>query len=147
MSAARERPDVRVMTEIGIISQLSNARLERALPQGLSAAQFAVLSHFMRRGGEESPAQLARAFQVTKGAMTNTLQRLEAQGFVAIVGDAEDGRRKKISLTPAGARAYDAAIVALRPNLEAMREAFTDREFEAALPFLVALRTWLDENR
>jgi len=147
MAAARDRPDVRVMTEIGIISQLSTVRLERALPPGMSAAQFGVLTHFMRRGGEESPARLARAFQVTKGAMTNTLQRLEAQGFVAIVGDAEDGRRKKVTLTPAGARAFDEAIIALRPSLEAMRAAFTDQEFEAALPFLTALRVWLDENR
>lgn len=143
----KDRPDVRVMTEISIISQLANARLERSLPEGMSAAQFGVLTHFMRRGGEESPAQLARAFQVTKGAMTNTLQRLEAQGFVRVVGDEADGRRKRVSLTAEGARAYDAAIMAVRPSLEAMRSAFTDAEFEAALPFLVALRTWLDENR
>ena len=91
---AKDRPDVRVMTEIGIIAQLSQARLERNLPDGLSAAQFGVLIHFSRRGGRESPARLASAFQVTKGAMTNTLQRLEARGFVAIVGDPDDGRRK-----------------------------------------------------
>ncbi|MCE3289998.1 MAG: MarR family transcriptional regulator, partial [Caulobacter sp.] len=85
--ALKDRPDVSVLTEIGIISQLSNAALERSLPEGMSAAQFGVLTHFMRRGGEKSPAQLAKAFQVTKGAMTNTLQRLEAQGFVRVVGD------------------------------------------------------------
>lgn len=144
---AKDRPDVRVMTEINIIAQLSNARLERNLPDGMSAAQFSVLSHFMRRGGVESPAQLAKAFQVTKGAMTNTLQRLEAQGFVTIVGDQADGRRKLVTLTQVGARAFDAGIAALRPQLEAMRAAFTDDEFKAALPFLQALRVWLDENR
>ena len=144
---AKDRPDVRVMTEIGIIAQLSGARLERNLPDGMSAAQFGVLTHFMRRGGVESPAQLAKAFQVTKGAMTNTLQRLEAQGFVTIVGDQVDGRRKLVTLTQVGARAFDAGIAALRPQLEAMRAAFTEDEFKAALPFLQALRVWLDENR
>ena len=82
---AKDRPDVQVFTEIGIIDQLTTARLERSLPDGMSVAQFKVLTHFCRRGGAETPAQLARAFQVTKGAMTNTLQRLEAQGFVDIV--------------------------------------------------------------
>lgn len=143
----KDRPDVRVLTEIAIIDQLSRAKLDRRLPPGLSGAQFGVLTHFMRRGGEESPAQLASAFQVTKGAMTNTLQKLEAQGFVAIVGDETDGRRKRVSLTPAGAAAYNAGVSAMRGDLEAMREAFTDQEFLAALPFLTALRTWMDENR
>ena len=58
---ARDRADVRVMTEIGIISQLANARLEKI--GGIPSAQFGLLSHFMRRGGEQSPAQLAAAFQ------------------------------------------------------------------------------------
>jgi hypothetical protein len=31
--------------------------------------------------------------------------------------------------------------------MEALRGAFTDAEFAAALPFLKALRIWLDENR
>lgn len=143
----KDRPDVRVMTEIGIIAQLSNARLDRTLPDGMSAAQFGVLTHFMRRGGRENPARLAKVFQVTKGAMTNTLQRLEAQSFVAIIGDEADGRRKWVSLTDKGARAFDQGLAAMRPHLEGMRAAFTEDEFKAALPFLQALRIWLDENR
>ncbi|MDB5472397.1 MAG: hypothetical protein JWR84_3957 [Caulobacter sp.] len=145
--ALKDRPDVSVLTEIGIISQLSNAALERSLPEGMSAAQFGVLTHFMRRGGEESPAKLAAAFQVTKGAMTNTLQRLETQGFVRVVADEADGRKKRVSLTEAGARAYEAGLMALRPRMEGLRGAFTDAEFAAALPFLQGLRVWMDENR
>lgn len=142
---ARDRADVQVMTEIGIVSQLSNAKMEKVT--GLPAAQFALLSHYMRRGGEQSPAQLASAFQVGKSAMTHTLQRAEAAGWVAIRPDPADGRRKWVSLTPAGAAAYGEAVKGLRPHLEAMRSAFTDEEFQAALPFLRALRIWLDENR
>lgn len=146
-SEPKDRPDVRVMTEINIIAQLSTAQLERTLPDGMSAAQFGVLTHFMRRGGVETPAKLAKAFQVTKGAMTNTLQRLEAQGFVRIVGDETDGRRKLVTLTEAGAAAFNAGLAAMKPHLDAMRSAFTEDEFKAALPFLQALRIWLDENR
>lgn len=147
MTEWKQRADVQVFTEIGIIDQLVTARLERSLPNGMSAAQFGVLTHFVRRGGTETPAQLARAFQVTKGAMTNTLQRLEAQGFVRVIPDEADGRRKLVSLTPKGAAAYEQAIVALRPYYAGLREAFTPEEFEGALPFLKALRVWLDENR
>jgi DNA-binding MarR family transcriptional regulator len=142
---ARDRADVRVMTEIGIINQLSTARLEKT--GGIPSAQFGLLSHFMRRGGEESPAQLAAAFQVGKSAMTHTLQRTETAGWIRIRPDAEDGRRKLVSLTPAGAAAYGEALKRMRPHLESLREAFTDQEFAQALPFLTALRVWLDDNR
>jgi DNA-binding MarR family transcriptional regulator len=145
--APKDRPDVQVFTEIGIIDQLVSNRLERVLPDGLSYAQFGVLVHFTRRGGQESPAKLAKAFQVTKGAMTNTLQRLESQGYIKVEGDAADGRRKLVSITPAGVEAHDRGLAAMRPQMEAMRSAFTEAEFAAALPFLTALRVWLDENR
>ena len=147
VSPARDRPDVRVFTEIGVIAQLSATALERALPHGLSAAQFGVLNHFARRGGEETPAQLAEAFQVTRGAMTNTLARLEARGLIAVRPDGGDGRRKQVSITPAGIATREAALKATRPRLEAIRAAIPVEDFEAAMPFLSRLRAWLDENR
>jgi DNA-binding MarR family transcriptional regulator len=147
MTKAKDRPDVQLFTEIGIIDQLVTARLEKSLPDGMSAAQFGVLTHFSRRGGAQTPVELARAFQVTKGAMTNTLQRLEAQGFVSVVPDQSDGRKKLVTMTAVGATAFEAAIGALRPYYAGLREAFTDDEFDAALPFLRRLRVWLDENR
>jgi DNA-binding MarR family transcriptional regulator len=147
MTGAKDRPDVQVFTEIGIVDQLVSARLERSLPDGMSAAQFGVLTHFSRRGGAQTPVELARAFQVTKGAMTNTVQRLEAQGFVEVVPDRTDGRRKLVTMTPVGAAAYEQAVAALRPYYAGLREAFDEGEFEAALPFLRKLRGWLDDNR
>ena len=145
--APRARADVQVFTEIGVIGQLTRNRLERALPEGLSQAQFGLLTHLAQHGGEPPPVQLAKAFQVTKGAMTNTLQRLEAQGFVSVVGDADDGRRKRVSITPAGLAAHVMGLKAARPAMDALRARFDDSEFEAVLPFLGALRQWLDENR
>ncbi len=143
----RARADVQVFTEIGIIGQLTRNRLERALPDGLSQAQFGLLTHLAQHGGEQNPVQLAQAFQVTKGAMTNTLQRLEAQGFVSVVGDADDGRRKRVSVTPAGLAAHDLGVKAARPAMDALRARFSEADFATALPFLSALRQWLDENR
>ena len=143
----RERPDVRAFAEIAAIDQLVTNRLERALPVGMSHAQFGVLTWFALRGGEATPAELAAAFQVTKGAMTNTLQRLEAQGLIAVEPDQADGRRKRVTVTAAGRIGYDRALIALRPIQESLRTAITEDEFRAALPFLKALRTWLEETR
>jgi DNA-binding MarR family transcriptional regulator len=143
----KDRPDVQVFTQIAIIDQLVTNRLERVLPEGLSHAQFGVLTQVGRHGADISPAELARIAQVTKGAITNTLQRLEAQGFVAIEPDPADGRRKRISVTAAGRAAYDSALQAMRPLHDHLRSAFTEAEFVQALPFLKALRTWLEDSR
>jgi DNA-binding MarR family transcriptional regulator len=145
--APRPRADVQVFAEIGAIGQLARNRLERALPPALSYAQFSVLVHLAQLGADASPVGLSQTFQVTKGAMTNTLQRLETQGFVAVEGHADDGRRKRVSLTPAGLAAHAAGLAATRPVMDALRARFDDAEFEDALPFLSAVRLWLGENR
>jgi DNA-binding MarR family transcriptional regulator len=133
--------------EIGIIAQLSQTLLERSLPDGLKLPHFGVLSHFARLGGDRSPAELARAFQVTRGAMTNTLQRLEARGLVALSPDPRDGRAKRVRITPRGLAAREAAIAALAPSLAALEAQFGAQPFGAALPFLRRIRTHLDTMR
>jgi DNA-binding MarR family transcriptional regulator len=138
---------VQVFAEIGAIAQLARNRIERALPEGLSQAQFDLLVHLARHGREENPAALAAAFQVTKGAITNALQRLAAQGCIRIADDESDGRRKRVSITPAGYAVLDQAVAATRPTMEALRTRFGETEFAAALPFLSALRGWLYEDR
>ena len=141
------RPDVQVFAEVGIIDQLATTRMDRLLPDGISSAQFSVLNHLSVHARDETPASLAEAFLVTKGAMTNILQRLETQAFIKVTGDAADGRKKRVALTAEGQAAYEACVSSLRPMMESMREAFTQEEFQQALPFLNALRVWLAETR
>ncbi len=136
-----------LFNEIGIISQLSSTAFERVLPHGLTQAQFTVLNHCVRLGDNKTPAQLASAFQVTRGTLTSTLQRLEAKGFITVVPDATDGRSKRVLLTPSGRAACTACIAAAAPILSQSRAALSRDEVERLLPLLVKLRVWLDENR
>ena len=138
---------ITVLTEIAIINQLTTSALERVLPHRLSLAQFSLLTHFSRLGGGWAPARLARALQVTKGAMTNTLKKLAAQGFVAISPDPADGRAKIVTLTKAGAAAHADALVMAAPLIVQLTTALGDKKFKKALPFLRQLRTHLDEAR
>jgi DNA-binding MarR family transcriptional regulator len=137
----------KVLNEIGIIAQLSRAELERAGGDQLSAAGFGVLNHLSRLPGDWAPARLARAFQVTKGAMTNTLQRLEAEGFVKIVGDPEDGRAKQVTITAKGQKARNGAIARLAPALATISAEVGAETFAALLPGLARLRAALDSAR
>jgi DNA-binding MarR family transcriptional regulator len=137
----------RMFTEIGIIAQLSGNQLERVLPEGMSMAQFTVLNHFVRLGGAWAPSRLAAAFQVTKGAMTNTLQRLEAQGFVRIEDDPKDARGKLVEITDAGRRAREQGVRVVGGIIGPIAGEIPPGEVKAALPFLENLRKILDERR
>jgi DNA-binding MarR family transcriptional regulator len=137
----------RMFTEIAIIAQLSGNRLERVLPEGMSLAQFGVLSHFVRLGGAWAPSRLAAAFQVTKGAMTNTLQRLEAQGFVRIEDDPKDARGKLVEITDAGKRAREQGVRAVGGTIGPLTAAIPPSEVKAVLPIIENLRKILDERR
>lgn len=134
--------------EIGIIAQLSGAAFERVLPEGLSLAGFGVLNNFVRLGREaQRPSQLARNFQVTKGAMTNTLQRLEAAGFITLSPDPDDGRGKIARITRAGRAAREKAIAQMAPVTLEFLSVFPGAELKKMLPTLTRLRKALDAAR
>jgi DNA-binding MarR family transcriptional regulator len=137
-----------VLNEVGIIEQLSRNAFERVMPGGLSLAGFSVLNHFVRlEKSHSTPSQLASAFQVTKGAMTNTLQRLEALGYAVTEPNPEDGRGKIVRVTTKGRKMRDQSIAALGPQMALLANAVSNKDAKDALPFLKALRVFLDESR
>ena len=66
---------VALFGELFMADQLARNRISKALPRGMELSHFSVLNHLARISDERTPAQLARAFHVTRGAMTNTLNR------------------------------------------------------------------------
>lgn len=133
--------------EIGIIEQLARTRVERILPGGMKMPHFGVLNHLVRLDKKESPAELAKAFQVTRPTMTNTVQRLEAKGYVSVEPNPTDGRAKLVLITPAGCRARNAAIEALAPLLAKISTDLGAELFTRPLPALQKVRIYMDENR
>lgn len=141
-------PAFQFFNEIGIIDQLSGTMLERALPAGMTRAQFTVLNHFVRLGHDRrSPAQLASAFQVTRPTMTSTLARLERAGLVTIEPDPRDGRGKLVALTPQGVAMRQNAIEAIAPLLPLLEGVVDRDELAMILPLLRRVRIALDAMR
>lgn len=110
-------------------------------------AQFGVLNHFARLGGQSSPALLADAFQVTKGTMTNTLQKLESKGYVRITANARDGRAKIVEMTERGRKIREKAVEAAGGVMTDLFETVPAAGVRTAIPFLEALRKTLDATR
>ena len=75
---------ISLFSEILTVDQLLRSQLAKVLPKGMELSHFSVLNHLAHINVERTPAQLAKSFHVTRGAMTNTLRRLETSGYVHI---------------------------------------------------------------
>ena len=141
-------PDIfAFFNEIGIIEQLARNRAEKRFPGELKISQFSVLNHLVRVTPCSSPARLASAFQVTRAAMTNTVKRLADLKYIRVTPDPKDGRGKLVAITEAGREAHAFAISTLEEDFKEGVAALGAQGFADALPFLRAVRIYLDENR
>jgi DNA-binding MarR family transcriptional regulator len=80
-------------------------RLE-AQKAGLSAQDAMLLGHIRKHPGV-GVSGLADLERTSRPTMSAHVKRLEAAGLVARSGDADDGRRSGLAITPAGARKLD----------------------------------------
>ncbi|MBC7137522.1 MAG: winged helix-turn-helix transcriptional regulator [Defluviimonas sp.] len=133
-----------LFAEVFMADQLARAVVAKALPKGMEISHFSVLNHLARAQEERSPAQLAVTFHVTRGAMTNTLSKLEWAGHVHIRPDWDDARRKFVSISPAGRAARDAALAALTPVIAEVVGAMGAEKVRAGLRVLREFRNRLD---
>ena len=113
----------------------------------LNLSQFVVLNHLTRLGGPRSLVQMANAIQVTKGAMSNTVARLQTKGLLAVLPDPLDGRGKQVSLTDAGRAARQADVQRLGDGLAEIAAAVPPAGLAQALGILRQLRGWFDNHR
>jgi len=144
MSSNDDPLAIALFSELFMADQLARSLLTKALPKGMELSHFSVLNHLARSNEERSPAQLARLFHVTRGAMTNTLNRLEIAGHVHIRPDWDDARRKFVAISPAGRAARDAALQSIAPILSrTVQEVGADR-VRAALPVIREMRIELE---
>ena len=135
-----ETLSVALFSEMFMADQLARNRLSKALPKGMELSHFSVLNHLARVNEEKSPAQLAKACHVTRGAMTNTLSKLEWAGHVHIRPDWDDARRKFVSISPSGRSARDVALQAITPIIANMVTKIGPEKVRNVLPVLREMR-------
>lgn len=148
-----ERPNERtedlavsLFGELLTADQLARNRISKALPKGMELSHFSVLNHLAGLQEERTPAQLAKAFHVTRGAMTNTLSKLDWAGHVHIRPDWDDARQKFVAISPSGRAARDAAVQSVAPFIADLVTALGADRVRAVLPVLRELRIRLEEG-
>lgn len=144
MSDASNTLAIMLFSEVLGADQILRSRLTKVLPKGMEISHFAVLNNLAWREVERSPAQLAENFHVTRGAMTNTLAKLEWAGYIHIRPDWDDARRKMVAISPAGRKAREAALSAIAPMITKVVDDIGAEKVRAALPILRELRKQMD---
>ncbi|MDW3180561.1 MULTISPECIES: MarR family winged helix-turn-helix transcriptional regulator [unclassified Roseobacter] len=146
MTEDRNALAIALFSEVLAADQMVRARLSKVLPKGMEISHFSVLNHLARTMDERTPAQLAETFHVTRGAMTNTLSKLEWAGYVHIRPDWDDARRKMVAISPAGRQARDHAVGSITPLINQVVEKLGDAQVREALPILREMRRQLGED-
>ena len=132
-----------LFSEITTIDQLIRAQVTKILPNGMAISHISVLNHLSSVKYEKTPMQLAKSFNVTKGAMTNTLSKLEASGYINIRPDWNDARKKQVKISKAGAEAQREAIKSITPILDKVISKLGKEKADLALPIIRELRNIL----
>ena len=137
---------ISLFSEILTIDQLLRNRLAKILPKGMQLSHFAVLSQLASAGNEKTPAQLAKSFHVTRGAMTNTLAKLEVAGYIHVRPDWEDARRKLIAISPSGQQALTVALTSVLPVIGSFINDLGSGKVKQVLPTLRYIRQSLEKS-
>ena len=131
---------VSLFGEILALDQLLRARLAKVLPNGMELSHFSVLNQLSHTKIERTPAQIAKSFRVTRGAITNTLSKLELSGYIHVRPDWDDARRKMVSISPAGIVARNNALAAVTPIINELISEMGEERLKAIVPILRDLR-------
>ncbi len=107
----------------------------RASPLGLTASQWRPLMLILHKG-IDTPAELARTMNVDTGAITRTLDRLEAKGFLQRERVPEDRRVVKVVLTDTGRTVAAQILPAIADTLNIHLQGFSEDEIRMLLALL-----------
>lgn len=108
-----------IVERIGGINRRIKRGMEAILTEyDLTTQDFHVLG-LLRNSGAKTPGQLAKYTELSTGAVTSRLDKLEREGLLSRVPAPDDRRSVVVELTDAGRAKYEQAV-----SVAARKEAF-----------------------
>jgi DNA-binding MarR family transcriptional regulator len=138
MAPSRPKADEIVEQLLDVMVGLRRRARADYAGQTLPYPQHAVLKRLEERGSATT-ADLARAELITPQAMGGLVATLEEAGYVVRRDDAEDARRRRVTLTPAGRKALAANRAARHRWLASLIAAHFDGDEQRTLAAALAL--------
>jgi DNA-binding MarR family transcriptional regulator len=116
---------------MGLSRRIKRMMEETCAEHGLTWGEWKVLGYLHRKAGparRASPGQLAEHLELSSGAMTNRLDRLEEAGLIERLRDPDDRRGVQVELTAAGRVAYEQTTTAQAEKESLVASALSARE-------------------
>jgi len=120
-----------IVDRIGGLSRRIHRMLDETLAdQGLSNGEWKVLCALHQAGApyRRSPGQLSERAELSSGAMTNRLDRMEEAGLVRRLRDPSDRRGVHVELTDKGKRAHRKSVQTQAAKEALVASALSDDE-------------------
>jgi DNA-binding MarR family transcriptional regulator len=120
-----------IVDRIGGLSRRFHRSLDETVAEfGLSNGEWKVLTYLRHAGPpyRRSAGQLAERAELSSGAMTNRLDRLEKAGLVQRLPDPADRRGVQVELTEAGRRLGEESVSAQAAKEAVVVAALNDKE-------------------
>jgi DNA-binding MarR family transcriptional regulator len=117
---------------MGLSRRLKKMMEETLEEHDLTWGEWKVLGILLHRGSpyRASPGHLAENLELSSGAMTNRLDRLEEAGLIKRLPDPSDRRGVQVELTPSGRKLYQVSTVTQAAKESLIASALNERERE-----------------
>ena len=141
--------DFRIINWIGIINQLTSAKMRQLLEgTDVPPPQFSLLNHFSHRHKEgKTVTSVANAMQQPQPGITKTIAKMAAKKFLKEEQHPADKRSKILLLTSKGIEAHQLARQKLMSGMATTFNGWSLDEKEILFDNLDRLKIFLDDNR
>ena len=135
--------------QLAIVAQLYTTRMDLLLKEHkTSLSQFGLLNHLANSPKEQSSiSELTEAMEINQPGVTKIVKKLSEEKLVSIAHDANDSRKRLVSITPSGYDKIKSISMALFPDVSQWFADWEDDEIDAFTNHLSKLAKWFDSNR
>lgn len=131
---ASSRPIVELLQQLGAHMHAVGSRF--AARESLHATDVQALSTLAMAGGHLGAGELARALELSSGATTRLIDRLERVGHVARSTDPADRRRRVVAITTSAQMTAGEFFGSLAETIEEVLAPYSPQEREVLRRFL-----------
>lgn len=123
------------------LNHLHRATVENSMEKlGLHRSQHIMLICIMHKGPFVTQKEIAAALEISPAAVTSTVKKLEADGYVKRTTDGDDGRCNKIGITEKGKKVLEMSRLGFAEIDTAMFEGFSDEEIEQFKEYVARMK-------
>ena len=135
--------------QLAIVTQLYTTRMDSLLKDHkTSLSQFSLLNHLANSPKEQHTiSELTEAMEINQPGVTKIVKKLSEEKLVSIASDANDSRKRLVSINASGYDKIKSISMGLFPDVSQWFADWEEDEIDTFSNHLSKLAQWFDSNR